>query len=452
MGQSFTVFVNDAPEWSNKTISVQIESSDDIEPLMMAMSFSMEIGDDGAGSWHHASGFEIDRESVVFVSAAGIAPPPIDPESPQPSAPPELHYPEYVSMTALNSPTTASDKVVELYFRLQKRREARFQQPIGTPGQGVQFRAAVLVEGLLITQPIPTTHGTVYPQVIEVHEGDLRDLMNASLEHFRWPGRVNDEAWNQRLRRNDFSVFEFPQIWAGDETEADALAMAETDKLILTLAYLRYAAPRPIMVALESRTPQRIRFRSLRESYTGNLLGGIMGGESSREVLRVSSAVATAPEVELYVNLHLEARRERQEDSRYFKLWAVLETIAINEVPDGAKVFLDDGSQWPDGGTTSQAAPRVFELARSAGLASRQWPDGGDLYNFIRTVYGRRNATAHYGRFIPTDPVQQMQSKWYPWAVKTLTVRSGHPGWLWELDSIVHAVVGSQITKNAAAI
>jgi hypothetical protein len=73
MGQSFTVFVNDAPEWSNKTISVQIESSDDIEPLMMAMSFSMEIGDDGAGSWHHASGFEIDRESVVFVSAAGIA-------------------------------------------------------------------------------------------------------------------------------------------------------------------------------------------------------------------------------------------------------------------------------------------------------------------------------------------------------------------------------------------
>jgi hypothetical protein len=252
-------------------------------------------------------------------------------------------------MTALNSPTTASDKVVELYFRLQKRREARFQQPIGTPGQGVQFRAAVLVEGLLITQPIPTTHGTVYPQVIEVHEGDLRDLMNASLEHFRWPGRVNDEAWNQRLRRNDFSVFEFPQIWAGDETEADALAMAETDKLILTLAYLRYAAPRPIMVALESRTPQRIRFRSLRESYTGNLLGGIMGGESSREVLRVSSAVATAPEVELYVNLHLEARRERQEDSRYFKLWAALETIAINEVPDGAKVFLDDGSQWPDG-------------------------------------------------------------------------------------------------------
>lgn len=95
-GQPFTVFVSDAPEWSNKTISVQIESSDDIEPLMMAMSFSMEIGDDGAGSWHHASGFEIDRESVVFVSAAGIAPPPFDPESPQPSAAPEFLYPEYV--------------------------------------------------------------------------------------------------------------------------------------------------------------------------------------------------------------------------------------------------------------------------------------------------------------------------------------------------------------------
>ena len=112
-GQPFTVFVNDAPEWSNKTISVQIDSSDDIEPLIMAMSFSMEIGDHGTGSWHHASGFEIDRECVVFVSAAGIAPP-LDPASPQSLAAQEFLYPESVSMTALNSPTTASDKVVEL--------------------------------------------------------------------------------------------------------------------------------------------------------------------------------------------------------------------------------------------------------------------------------------------------------------------------------------------------
>ncbi|MBA8815851.1 hypothetical protein FHX48_000903 [Microbacterium halimionae] len=451
-GQPFTVFVNDAPEWSNKTISAQIDSSDDIEPVVMVMSFSMEIGDDGTGSWHHASGFEIDRESVVFVSAAGIAPAPFDPASPQPPVAPDLVYPEFVSMTALNSPNTAGDKVVDLYLGLQRRRATRFEQPLGTPGQGSQFRAAVLVEGLLITQPIPTTYGVVHPQVLEVHDGDLRDLTNASLEHLGWPGRVNHEAWNQRLRRNDFAVFEFPQIWAENEIEADTLVMAETEKLVLSLAYLRSAAPRPILIALESRTPQHIRFRSLREGYTGNLIGGFMGGESSRDVLRVGSALTAAPEVELYVNLYLEARREKQEDSRYFKLWAVLETIAINEVPEATKVFLDDGTQWPDGGTTSQAAPRVFELVRSASLAGRQWPDGGDLYDFIRTVYGRRNATAHYGRFTPTDPVQQAQSKWYPWAVKTLSVVSGHRGWLWELDSVVHEVVGSRIAKNATAI
>lgn len=448
-GQPFTVFVNDAPQWSNQTISVQIDSSDDIEPLMMVMSFSMEIGDDGTGSWHHASGFEIDRESVVFVSAAGIAPPRFDPASPHPSGAPEFIYPESVSMTALNSPATASDKVVDLYYDLQRRREARFQQPLGAPGQGSQFRAAVLVEGLLITQRIPTAHGDVHPQVREVHDGDLCDLMNSSLEHLGWPGRVNNEVWNQRMSRNDFAVFEFPNIWAADEGEADALVMAETDKLILTLAYLRYAAPRPIMVALESRTPQQIRFRSHRDVYTGNLIGGFMGGESSREVLRVGSAIATAPEVELYVNLYLEARREKQEDSRYFKLWGVLETIAINEIAAGAKVLLDDGTQWPNGGTTSQAAPRVFELVRSAGLANREWPDGGDLYDFVRSVYGRRNATAHYGRFLPADPVQQTQVQWYPWAIKTISSASAHPGWLWELDVVVHEIVGSQIAKNA---
>lgn len=451
-GQPFTVFVNDAPEWSNKTISVQIDSIDDTEPLMMAMSFSMEIGNDGTGSWHHASGFGIERESVVFVSAAGVTPLPVDPSSPQPLAAPEFVYPEFVSMTALNSPTTASDKVVDLYFDLERRREARFQQPLGTLGQGSQFRAAVLVEGLLITQQIPTTHGNVHPQVLEIHDGDLRDLTNASLEQLGWPGRVNNDAWNERMSRRDFAVFEFPNIWASDEAEADALAMTETDKLVLTLTYLRYAAPRPIMIALESRTPQQIRFRSLREGYTGNLIGGFMAGESSRELLRVGSAIATAPEVELYVNLYLEARREKQEDSRYFKLWAVLETIAINEIAEGAKVFLDDGTPWPNGGTTSQAAPRVFELVRSTSIAGRQWPNGGDLYDFVRSVYGRRNATAHYGRFTPTDPVQQTQAQWYPWAIKTLSVGSGQPGWLWALDLVVHEIVGTQIAKNATAI
>jgi hypothetical protein len=357
-----------------------------------------------------------------------------------------------VSLTALNSPTTASDKVVDLYLSLQRRRETRFQQPLGTPGRGTQFRAIVLVEGLLITQQIPTTHGNVHPQVLEFNDGGLRDLMNASLEKLGWPGRVNDEMWNHRMSRNDFAVFEFPNIWALDETQAAALAAAETDKLILVLAYLRRAAPRPIMVALESRTPQHIGFISLRDAYTGNLIGGSMAGESSREVLRVDSAITTAPEVELYVNLYLEARREKQEDSRYFKLWAVLETIAINEIAEGAKVMLDDGTQWPNGGTTSQAAPRVFELVRSVGLAGRQWPDGGDLYDFVRSVYGRRIATAHYGRFAPANPVQQAQTQWYPWAIKTLSAGSGHPRWLWELDLVVHRIVGSQIAKNATVI
>lgn len=449
MGQPFTVFIDDAPEWSNETIIVQIDSSDDIEPQMMAMSFSMEIGDDGAGRWHHASGFEIGRESVVFVSCAGIAPPPFDPASPHPPAGPKFVYCESVSMTALNSPTTSNNEVLDLYLDLRRRREAQFQRPLGIPGQGSQFRAVVLVEGLLITQRVPTTHGDVHPQVREVHDGDLRDLMNDSLEQLGWPGRVNNEIWNQRMRRNDFAVFEFPRIWASNEAEADALVTAETDNLVLTLAYLRYSAPRPIMIALESRTPQHIRFRSLRDGYTGNLIGGFMGGESSREVLRVGSALTAAPEVELYVSLYLEARREKQEDSRYFKLWAVLEAIAVNEIAGGARVMLDDGTQWPNGGTTSQAAPRVFELVRSAGLAGRQWPDGGDLYDFVRSVYGRRNASAHYGRFIPADRVQQTQSQWYSWAVKTLSSTSGHPGWLSELDHVVHEIVGSQIAKNA---
>lgn len=449
MGQPFTVIVDDAPEWSNKTILVRIDSSDDIDPPMMAMSFSMDLSDDGKGSWHHASGFGIDRESVVFVSAAEIAPPPFDPASPQPSGAREIFYCEPVSLAALNSPTTDADKVVDLYLELQKRREARYLQPLGVPGQGAQFRAVVMVEGLLITQQIPTTYASVHSQVFGVHDGDLRDLMNASLEQLGWAGRVNDETWNERMRRTDFAVFEFPNIWAVNEAEADALVSDETDNLVLTLAYLRYSTPRPIMVALESRTPRHIRFRNLRDAYTGNLLGGSMSGESSGEVVRVRDALTAAPEVELYVSLYLEARREKQEDSRYFKLWAVLETIAINEVADSIKVLLDNGTQWPNGGTTSHAAPRVFELVRSAGLAAREWPDGGDLYDFVRSVYGRRNATAHYGRFIPTDPVQQTQSHWYPWAIKTLSVASGHAGWLWELDQVVHEIVGFQIARHS---
>lgn len=431
-GQPFSVGVVGASKWAGQTIQVVIDGSDEAE-IMWLSSLSAEVDDAGRAMVAHP-GLEVVRETVIWVTAAG-------PEN-------ELEKIETVALSIVGSPEPVPrEQIVARHQAISARREATRRQPIGAAGPGLtRFRSAFIVENLLITARIDTRHGSVHPLPIELLLDDLRAAANSTLEMLGWPTRVDDANWNTNMRRRDIAAIEFPEVWASDWDDAFHKTLAEAERTMSAVAFLRHAAPMLALVVLEQDVvPIVSKLRSLRAPYQGNLAGGPPAGESQSAFSIVDLALENDPKFALYVSLYLDAKGESETNSKYFKLWSVLETIAINNVADGQPVALEDGTMWPNGETTGNAGPRVFELLRSANLPARAWP-GGDLYTFVRAVYGRRNATAHYGRFVETDPVQQAK-RWYPWAVLTLAETADQGDWVWNLELLVHEIVANELRR-----
>ncbi|GAA1831752.1 hypothetical protein [Agromyces salentinus] len=431
-GQPFDVRIVGAVRWAGQVVQVVIDGADDTE-IMWLSTLPVELDGTGCGTAAHP-GIEVDRETVVWVTAIG--------------GEGQIERLETVAMSILGSPEPVGrDEIVARYVEITDKRDSRYRQPMGLQAEGLaRHRVVYIVENLLVTRTLHFQHGSVHALDLTLHESDLRDAVNQALETLGWPSRVDHEGWSTNMRRNDFAMIEFPEVWAADWADAERNSLADAERYMSAIAFLRHAAPRLVMIVIEREgPPMSSKMRTFRMPYRGNLVGGPIAGENQVDFLATAEALDTDPKSALYVSLYLDARRDGDTDSRYFKLWSVLETIAINCIESQQAVRLPDGTPWPDGATTSQAAPRVFELVRQSSLPQRDWP-GGDLYTFIRAAYGRRTATAHYGRFLP-DNADQLAKPWYVWAIRTVADRPGSPDFLWELEQLVHDVVATEVRR-----
>jgi hypothetical protein len=99
--------------------------------------------------------------------------------------------------------------------------------------------------------------------------------------------------------------------------------------------------------------------------------------------------------------------------------------MAVARVPSSTEVTLLDGSPWPtDSGSAKYAVPRVYQLLKTGLSSQAEIAIEADLYTTIRGWYGRRNATAHYGTFDPSNPTQQKKG-WFADAISTRRNSSG---------------------------
>lgn len=434
--EPFTIRIVGAEEFAQSDdVQVVIDAFDDFEGIHWISTITIVIGADGSGSARHP-GLVVERETVIWISSIG-----------RPDLQPQRLEKVRLAIVDGEQDPPPHDLTVRLE-QLQRRYDARYRKRMGEPSAARRkHRAAFLVEGLQLTKRLHTDHATIHPLPQTIHYEDELAAVNGALEMLGWPSRIDEPTWQLNMRRDDFAVIEFPEVWASDVTDVADTVTPEASRLLDSIALIRHAAPRLVTLIVEIDDPvSGWAVRSLRNSYKGNLVGGFTAGESQAEFAPVDAALRSDPRIALYVSLYLEAQRESQPDSQYFKYWSVLETIAINNIATGLHVVLDDGSTWPDGQTTSQAAPRVFELTR--GIASRYTTTpGSSHYEFIRSVYGRRNATAHYGRLDAKDTVQQGKP-WYPWALKTAAGPNADWEWLWRLKMLVHDVIREEITKT----
>lgn len=222
------------------------------------------------------------------------------------------------------------------------------------------------------------------------------------------------------------------------------------------MAMNRNATGRPLCMVIEQRQGDDTfvsKWALESQHYAGNLAGGMISGESQRDLLLQTRAIEVDPLLKLCCGLYGEALSERSEDARYFRLWSILEFLSGARLPANDVVTLRDGSPWPNpnANTTRVAAPRVYRyLAR---LLDQKHVDeqsfvspAANLYEAVRVWYARRNATGHYGSLVVGDSAQMAQN-WYPLAMQSLAPSVIGHSWSRALQESVAASIDYEIVN-----
>lgn len=348
-------------------------------------------------------------------------------------------------------------EVITRYNEILQEQNDRYGRPIGDPTAtgAITFRVACIVQGLLLTSTLRLPGLRAFGMQVRPQGKDAEDLARALSEQLEWSGRPLQPGWSQAFERDHHTAaIVFDTVYAQSVEEAFAVCAASCAELIAVLAVNRGAAGKPIVMCLEEvKDGQGVssKYRFEHQRYAGNLIGGFLSGESQFQLFIQQAALHHDPLLRLCVDLYREAIADASPDARYFRLWSVLETLAIGRVPSGQPVQRLDGSPWPGNLTSSAAAPRVYSLIADSLLRNQNVDEASsvspatDLATAVTHWYARRNATAHYGRFVPGDS-NQISANWYSKALATMPAQAGWDHWLESFQQTCSRVLSAQMS------
>lgn len=443
-GKPITIKLDGFTDFAGQTVRAVVSSLDSVS-TDWRMTIPVALDGSGNGSVEHSPGLQIGNHAAIWVT--GI-------EHSQGFA----RF-SHMFVNIANSPTTGATlgDLSDQFALLERAQVERYAVPLGDASAtgAREHRALCVLEGIYVQTELRAPGAMIHPIDGRPTDPERMAVINNELVRLQWPTRVPEDRWLAATAASSpMTAIVCPQIWAPDLDAAAETVREIQEKLTGILALNRKATGRLVAIVLEQRQPDGgVKFRVYppNDNYTGNLAVGVLAGEDQRSLLTQFRGSDADPLVRLCCDLYGEALAERSPDARYLRLWSILEFLSASRLPVGQTVGRRDGTAWPGPhNTTSSAAPRIYAYLDQV-LAGGQIDEtstvapASDLYEAVRTWYGRRNATGHYGRFVPGDATQTSQ-RWYKWAVKTL---SNEWGWLDSLTRMVELSVRMELQAAA---
>lgn len=443
-GQAVTVVIHDLLELAGQEVWASIAVFDTADAWWHTEAL-ITLDGNGNGGAELAQGLSIGHHAAVYVDGVrhdgGF-----------------FRF-DHVLVSIANSPSpgTDLDAVMAEFARFQAAQRELYDKALGdADARGAdRYRAIVLVDGLLLTGSMRLPGAVIQPVAAQLSRREHLDLVNGRLAELGWASRIPAERWTDVVTsQSHLAEIVIPAIWATSMDEAMELVAEVEGRALTVLSRHRGSAGRAVAAVIEHSRPDGgadYRVLPYTSGYRGNLAGGPLSGEDQRTIVGEYLAVDRDPILRLAADLYVEALAERAPDSRFFRLWSILEFLSGARVPRATPVLLTDGTAWPgSSSTTLYAAPRVYQYVahtlQAAHLEERSAVQPApDLYSAVRGWYGRRNATGHYGRFVATDPQQQAQG-WYQHALTTATDESQ---WLRALEHVVELAITLELRAVA---
>ncbi|MCQ1954476.1 hypothetical protein [Arthrobacter sp. zg-Y238] len=444
-GQKATIRVENLPA-SARQVAAVISGTDNLET-----SWRMDCPLELVGNGSAYAQIEIPRqtrETALFVSSVWL-----DSE--------RLDLPNIsVCICDPIRPLGRSDpEVVARYADIQKSQYERYGVPLGdptVPGSS-HYRIACIVQGLLLTTQMRLPGIRVFGIEARPSGADAEQLVNSAIAQLGWSAQPLQPGWAEAFGRHQpVSVFAFENVFAESIELAMQICTEARDNLLSILSVNRGASGRPVVTCVEQLQDGETiasKFRFEQSTYRGNLIGGILAGENQSQLVLQQTALNHDPLLKLCLDLFREAQADPSPDARYFRLWSALETLAIGRIEAGRPVTRLDGTPWPGNLDSSKAAPRVYQLIAGRLFRSTMPIDeqsmvhpAPDLASAVTHWYARRNATAHYGRFMVGDP-DQMARNWYRKALATVAPQGDPDEWLMAFERICADVLRAEMYR-----
>ena len=346
---------------------------------------------------------------------------------------------------------------------LDEARRARYQRTLGATDDpaATRFKVVCVVERLSMTTLMRLPGILIQPTELGSTGLGEVDLLNRVLLETELRPDVDAAWWAKRSQRaRPWVVLVMDDVRAQSVQGAAKAAWEARDDTLHLLALNRGSSGRPIATAVHNPAMGETTVFHEDDRYSGNLMGGFISGEDQDTLLMQSAAIQTDPGLALCTRLFREALAEKSRDAAYFRFWSTLETLSTKVIgtSPGQQSVLTDGSAWPNGGNMSQAAPRVYELLkRTMETGQVHEPSyvqpAPSLYDAVVSWYARRNATAHYGAFDPSDQYQQ-HARFFQAALLThqaARAGSGDP-WLDALERVCGHVIDRALINTGAPL
>lgn len=189
----------------------------------------------------------------------------------------------------------------------------------------------------------------------------------------------------------------YDSIKANDEETVKNYCLEDSGHIIRALSLSRDTGGKIFKVVLIDKTSSKFHSYTVNDdSYTGNLLGGIISGENVDKIEEYYNGLKNDSMSSFLVNLYKEAHIEKSRDFKYVRLWQILETLAESKNysnsddltnKDGTNILKGDGTNMKVKGSTAI----VFNLLKNL----------DDLtYEDVKVWFAFRNAVAHHGSIL----------------------------------------------------
>ncbi|WP_333811243.1 hypothetical protein [Timonella senegalensis] len=427
-GEPLTVQIKNAMPFRNMTVSVEAHYVTAVETSWL-FSFPVELDEQGCGTISLDSGVTIGEEAVIYVhSITEIIRVPNDDFIEERTGQSYVFPPTWMTAVNARGPLDKTDSISQLLQDLQGRQFAYYSQPIGdTDAEGTRtYRAFSLIEGVKITTELRFPGVVVHSLGEGLTGREHAELANEMVQGMGWRCRVQPENWRtEEANRTPLAIMIFSEVVAADPVRAGTIVRETREPILSLLALNRLARGQSFCSVFEEvqEGGKTFWFYEL-PRYRGNLAGGMISGESQAALVQQVTGQRNDPLLALCCDMIAEALSSHTDDNKYLKYWTILELLSQAAIHKNVTVHLVGGAPWPnDKRSAANAKPRVYEYI-SRWLAQSQMQEANlvfparDLFEAVTVWYARRNATGHYGKFSPDEPLQMKQS-WYKNAMKS---------------------------------